>query len=130
MGQHRINALIDLLSHSDLTELSLTERHTTLILVRDATGTTTPRAMPTPISVVPLPSADSAELVAMPVEVRPPAHELCAPLYGIFHTTPAPETPPFVTEGDMVAKGQPLALIEAMKMFHTLEADSTGSTGP
>lgn len=127
MDQHRIKALIDLLSHSDLIELSLTEERTTLTLVHEATETTTPRAMPTPISVVPLLSADSAELVAMPVEAWAPAHKLCVPLYGIFHTTPAPEAPPFATEGDTVAKDQPLALIEAMKIFHTLKADRAGS---
>lgn len=115
MDQQRIKALIDLLSHSDLTELSLTEGSCTLTLTRDT---------------VPLPPTALREVPSAEDHIAPSqqalAHEVCSPLYGIFHITSAPDAAPFVTEGDAVVKGQPLAMIEAMKMFHTLEADRAG----
>lgn len=38
-----------------------------------------------------------------------------APLVGTFYAAPAPDQPPFVSEGDQVKKGQTVCLIEAMK---------------
>jgi len=49
-----------------------------------------------------------------------------APMFGVCHLTPAPGAKPFVAVGDLVAKGQQLCLIEAMKMFNAVHADRTG----
>lgn len=119
MDQQRIKALIDLLSHSDLTELSITEGPCTLTLVRD-----TAAAPSVPARTE---QTDTAINTAVPSADNAAAHDISAPLYGIFHITSAPGAAPFVVEGDSVVEGQPLAMIEAMKMFHTIEADRAGT---
>lgn len=45
-----------------------------------------------------------------------------APLVGTYYAAPAPGQPPFVSVGDRVKKGQPLCLIEAMKMMSEIPA--------
>jgi hypothetical protein len=63
------------------------------------------------------------------VLVPPPAtkaDELVAPYGGMFYRQEAPGRPPFVTEGMHFAKGQPLYIIEVMKMFNTVRATFAG----
>ena len=47
-------------------------------------------------------------------------------MVGTFYRAPSPETPPFVEIGSVVKKGQPLCLIEVMKLFTTVYAEQDG----
>src|SRR5262249_25534967 len=49
-----------------------------------------------------------------------------SPMPGVFYRAQSPGAPPFVDIGTVVAKGQPLCLIEAMKLFNELKADGDG----
>jgi acetyl-CoA carboxylase biotin carboxyl carrier protein len=49
-----------------------------------------------------------------------------APCFGIVHLTPSPGAPPFVRAGDVVAAGQRVCLVEAMKVFHPVTAPVAG----
>ncbi|MGH3770146.1 MAG: acetyl-CoA carboxylase biotin carboxyl carrier protein [Pseudonocardiaceae bacterium] len=51
---------------------------------------------------------------------------LSAQAVGVFYRAPEPGAEPFVREGDMVAPGQQVAIIEAMKLMIPVEADLTG----
>lgn len=52
---------------------------------------------------------------------------MCAPSFGVFHRTPAPDAPPFVTPGARVEAGQTLCLIEVMKVFTAIAAPQAGT---
>jgi acetyl-CoA carboxylase biotin carboxyl carrier protein len=45
---------------------------------------------------------------------------------GTFYRAPEPGSAPFVEVGDVVAWGQQLAIIEAMKLMNAIEADCDG----
>jgi acetyl-CoA carboxylase biotin carboxyl carrier protein len=49
-----------------------------------------------------------------------------SPMPGVFYRSQSPGTAPFVEVGTVVAKGQTLCLIEAMKLFNELKADGDG----
>lgn len=49
-----------------------------------------------------------------------------APLVGTFYAAQQPGSPPFVRPGDVVEKGQTLAIVEAMKLMNHLEAEYPG----
>lgn len=51
---------------------------------------------------------------------------LGAPNLGTFYRSPKPGSPPFVTIGQRVDKGDELCLIEVMKLFTTVRADRAG----
>jgi oxaloacetate decarboxylase (Na+ extruding) subunit alpha len=46
-----------------------------------------------------------------------------SPMVGTFYRAPTPENPPFVEEGDVVAPGQTLCILEAMKLMNEVKAD-------
>jgi acetyl-CoA carboxylase biotin carboxyl carrier protein len=52
--------------------------------------------------------------------------EVTAPMVGMFYRAQSPEAPPFVEIGRVVSKGQPLCLIEVMKLFTTVHAEQEG----
>jgi len=49
-----------------------------------------------------------------------------APMVGVFYRAPHPGAPPFVQEGDAVAPGQTLCILEAMKLMNEVKADVEG----
>jgi oxaloacetate decarboxylase alpha subunit len=46
-----------------------------------------------------------------------------APMVGTFYRAPQPGAPPFVEEGDPVAIGQTLCILEAMKLMNEIKAE-------
>jgi biotin carboxyl carrier protein len=52
--------------------------------------------------------------------------EILSPLPGTFYHKPAPDKPAFKSAGDAVAVGDVIGLIEVMKSFIEVHADSAG----
>lgn len=53
-------------------------------------------------------------------------HEVLSPLPGSFYRRAAPDAPPFSNEGDRVAVGDVLGLVEVMKQFSEVTASVAG----
>jgi oxaloacetate decarboxylase (Na+ extruding) subunit alpha len=49
-----------------------------------------------------------------------------APMVGTFYRAPEPGAAPFVEEGDVVAPGQTLCILEAMKLMNHVKAELAG----
>lgn len=49
-----------------------------------------------------------------------------SPLPGTFYRRPAPDKPSFKNDGDSIAVGDVIGLIEVMKTFHEVKADAAG----
>jgi oxaloacetate decarboxylase alpha subunit len=59
----------------------------------------------------------------------PPSNGLVrveAPMVGTFYRAPQPGAPPFVEEGQPVAPGQTLCILEAMKLMNEVKAEVGG----
>jgi biotin carboxyl carrier protein len=54
-------------------------------------------------------------------------HKLLCPLPGTFYRKPAPDADPYVKEGDRVAPGDTVGLVEVMKQFNEIKADAAGT---
>lgn len=52
--------------------------------------------------------------------------EVKSPIVGIFYSSPGPDSPPFVSVGDRVKKGDPLCIIEAMKLMNKITSEQDG----
>lgn len=74
------------------------------------------------------PTADTREVDRwLAAEAAGQALVIRAPMLGTFYRAKAPGEPPFVEVGGAVRKGATVALMEAMKLFHSLLADSDGT---
>jgi acetyl-CoA carboxylase biotin carboxyl carrier protein len=66
------------------------------------------------------------ETTAAPAPEEKPGKMISAPISGTFYTAPGPDDEPFVKEGDSVKKGEPVCILEAMKMMNTINMPEDG----
>ena len=59
-------------------------------------------------------------------EPAPGMRFVSAPLTGVWYPAPSPGARPYVNEGDEIASGQVVGLIEAMKLFNEIKSDASG----
>lgn len=52
--------------------------------------------------------------------------EILSPLPGTFYRRPAPDQPPYKSEGDPVAVGDVVGLVEVMKSFNEVKSEVAG----
>ena len=55
-----------------------------------------------------------------------PGKVIAAPINGTFYSASGPEDTPYVKEGDSVKKGDPVCILEAMKMMNTINMPEDG----
>ncbi len=133
MDLRKIKKLIDLLEESNLAELEIKEGEEIVRLSR------LPKGMvgTLPVAASPMPQAVPARVeAAAPADAEAPAatgkalpdgHVVKAPMVGTFYASANPESAPFVKVGQSVKAGDTLGIIEAMKMFNQIEADTSGT---
>ncbi|MBO0661424.1 biotin carboxyl carrier domain-containing protein [Jiella sp. MQZ9-1] len=54
------------------------------------------------------------------------AKQLLSPLPGVFYRRPSPDEANFKNDGDAVAAGDTVGIVEAMKSFFPIEAEEAG----
>jgi acetyl-CoA carboxylase biotin carboxyl carrier protein len=52
--------------------------------------------------------------------------QILSPLPGTFYRRPSPDRPPYKNDGDTVAVGDVVGLVEVMKSFNEVKADVAG----
>ena len=113
----RIRELVRIVQESGVGEIEI-EDAGMRVSVRRADE---PGAVPVPAAggVAVAPAVDEITVTAETVRVE-------SPMPGVFYRAPQPGAPPFVEVGDVVAAGQTLCVVEAMKLFNELTADLDG----
>jgi len=84
-----------------------------------ALETLTSRVVDTTMTSVQLPMAAQSVIEQRWVEVT-------SPMVGTFYRAPAPGEPSFVEVGERIRKGQPVCIIEAMKLMNEIDAEVSG----
>ena len=54
-------------------------------------------------------------------------NQVLSPLPGTFYRKPAPDQPAYKEDGDTVAAGDVIGLVEVMKSFHEVKSDFAGT---
>ncbi|HSO01259.1 MAG TPA: biotin/lipoyl-containing protein, partial [Gaiellaceae bacterium] len=77
------------------------------------------------LQLAPFAEDEPADLPVLPAAAAG-AIRVESPMVGVFYRAPEPGQPPFVEVGDVVTPGQTMCLLEAMKLFNELKADTAG----
>ena len=126
MDVSKIKILIEFVARSNITELSVTEKDTTVRIFRSFQSGND--------------GTDTAVVGEAPAHEDVPEHQrknedigraaslatVVAPIFGVLHAAPAPGEDAFVKLGDDVEAGQTLFIIEAMKVFNKITAPCAG----
>ena len=129
MDKNEIRELMRFFDKSDITKLKIKEGDFSIELQKGYEGG---------VSFAPVASAQPAVIAApAPVAAAAPAASsapaapvaskegvfLKSPMVGTFYKSPSPGAPAFASVGAVIKKGQPVAIIEAMKIMNEIEAD-------
>ena len=122
MDLRKLKTLIDLVSDSGIAELEITEGEGKVRIVKFSQSVQ-PVA---PLAQAPIVAPVNALADAPASPAVPDGHVVKAPMVGTFYRAPNPGSPPFVELGQAVKEGEPLCIIEAMKLLNEIEADKSG----
>ena len=135
MDLRKLKTLIDLVSESNISELEITEAEGKVRIVK-ASGAPAFYAPPppagpplTPQQMAVAAAATAATAAAVLAAETPPEPEgkvIKSPMVGTFYRAASPGAKPFVEIGDAIKEGQPVCIIEAMKIMNEIEADCSG----
>ena len=129
--------ILKIIDASDCEELNLELEGTRLTVRRGgASGTSAGAGASPPAAAAesgaarPAPVDSGGSSSTQPAAEQPDAtsgEEVRAPMVGTFFRRPSPDEEPFVEEGSTVKAGDPLCLIEVMKLYTTIEAPCDGT---
>lgn len=138
MPTSEIRDLIDFIAKSGLNEVNVETKELKLHVKREpdqkifksagqAVSAAAPVHVPAPEPAMSLPST-------APTAPRPAAEssskktiDIKSPMIGTFYRSSSPDTPPFISVGDKISKGQTVCIIEAMKLFNEIESEVSGT---
>lgn len=132
----QVREAIRIAQEADLAELEI-ETPALKVRIRKAADASAPDARPAPFAAISADQADpaAAALTGVRAASGPPQagvagedrlKPVLAPMVGTFYRAASPDAPPLVQEGDVVEVGQVLCVIEAMKLFNEIQAETRG----
>ncbi len=138
MDLRKLKTLIDLVSESNISELEITEAEGKVRIVKGGVGgmggmAMAPMQAPAPLSAAATAAAAAAveteaAAVAAATEAAARANDkvIKSPMVGTFYRAASPGAKAFIDIGDSVKPGQPVCIIEAMKIMNEIESDCEG----
>ena len=126
MNLDEIRQILDMVREHELAEFELEQDGVKLRLRKGGVAMAVAPAVAMPATAAVPVVAQAAPAAGAAAE---PGQELAvatAPIVGTFYRSPSPDSPSFVEVGSRVKKGQPLCIIEAMKLMNEIEAEYDG----
>ena len=135
MDLRKLKTLIDLVSESNISELEITEADGKVRIVKsDGSAAGLPAGMqmmavPAPVAAAPVaaPMAAAAPVAAAPAPAVETGHIVTSPMVGTFYRASSPNAKPFADIGGPIKEGEPICIIEAMKIMNEIDSDKTGT---
>ena len=113
-----VKDLINLLTENDLTEISVKNGDKEIVIKKDKV-----MVPPPPMGVMPPVVSAPQQTTAEKADTR---KKITSPMVGTFYSASSPTSSPFVEVGDVIAEGQVVCIIEAMKLMNEIESDISG----
>jgi acetyl-CoA carboxylase biotin carboxyl carrier protein len=130
----QLRAFIKLMVDNDMTEVDLQDEHGERVkLKRGADGAVQYIAPQVPAAQI-APAASPAQTVDAGSGTAPAAPaaddnlvDIESPMPGSFYSAASPDAAPFIKEGDRVSADTVVCIIEAMKVFNEIKAETSGT---
>jgi acetyl-CoA carboxylase biotin carboxyl carrier protein len=136
MDIKQIQELIKFVHKSGVNEVSIEEKDFKITIKTNQSPTFVTASIPTPAPAAPpahqAPAQPAAAPPAAPSTPAPAADDtsryitIKSPMIGTFYRSSSPDKPAFVDAGDEFKAGQPVCVVEAMKLFNEIESEVSG----
>jgi acetyl-CoA carboxylase biotin carboxyl carrier protein len=134
MDLRKLKTLIDLVSDSNISELEITEAEGKVRIIKGSAPGAPPAGFAAGYAAAQgatqAPAGPAAPVVAAPpapvADVPSTDKVVKSPMVGTFYRSASPGAKAFAELGDQIKIGQPVCIIEAMKIMNEIEADAEG----
>ncbi|WP_438326933.1 acetyl-CoA carboxylase biotin carboxyl carrier protein [Staphylococcus pseudintermedius] len=130
MNFKEIKELINILDNSNLTEISIEDKGTTINLKKEKEIVTqqisAPQQMVAPTVTAEPVQVNAASVDTPTTETDTSLKTITAPMVGTFYKSPSPEESAYVQIGDQVTPDTTVCILEAMKLFNEIQAEVAG----
>ena len=120
-----IEKLVKMVSDSELTELTLEEKESAIVIRKEKEIVQAQAVVPQAITAAPAVAAPVQEPEEKKEEA-PKGKPITSPMVGTFYLAASPGAKPFVEVGSTVSTGQVVCIIEAMKLMNEIESEVSG----
>jgi acetyl-CoA carboxylase biotin carboxyl carrier protein len=127
MDLRKLKTLIDLVSESNISELEITEADGKVRIVKSDGAVAVPMMMAAPVAAAPVAPAPVAAVAAAPVVPEETGHIVKSPMVGTFYRAAGPNAKAFAEIGQQIKEGEPICIIEAMKIMNEIDTDVGGT---
>ena len=124
----KLKELVRLMVENDLTELDIRDEQETVTVKRPGVHVA-PQVVHAPmVAAMPAPAvAAPAAAAAAPAPAKEALPAIESPMVGTFYAAPGPDKAAFVSVGSKVGPDTTVCLIEAMKIFNEIKAETSGT---
>jgi acetyl-CoA carboxylase biotin carboxyl carrier protein len=116
----------------ELAEIDLRQAEQRIRLRKDQDPVIVPGGYAPMPQAAPAPAPAASQSAHAPTTPTPAAaeagggHFITSPMVGTFYLSPSPDAPPFVKVGDQVGPETTVCIVEAMKVFNEIPAETSG----
>ena len=125
MDIRKVKKLIEMLENSNLEEIEIQEGEESVRLVKSHGNLQNI----VPQSIV-VPQNNKHEIIPEEIESKEETKEdsnsINSPMVGTFYASASPGAKPFISVGDIVAEGDVVCIVEAMKMMNEIKSEFSG----
>ena len=120
-----LEKLAKLMNDSELTEMQLEDQEQSIVLKREKQTVTAQQMIPVAETKIIQQETTEVknEIKAEPVKT---GKAIKSPMVGTFYKAASLDAPAFVEVGSLVAQGEVVCIIEAMKLMNEIESDYSG----
>jgi acetyl-CoA carboxylase biotin carboxyl carrier protein len=123
----KLKELVRLMVENDLTELDIRDEQETVTVKRPGVHAV-PQVVAAPVmAAAPVAAAPAAAAAPATPAVKESLPAIESPMVGTFYATPGPDKAPFVSVGSKIGPDTTVCLIEAMKIFNEIKAETSGT---
>jgi acetyl-CoA carboxylase biotin carboxyl carrier protein len=127
MDLRKLKTLIDLVSESNISELEIAEADGKVRIVKAGSQVAAPATAAFQPQFAQAVASAAASAPEPALEAAPTGHVVKSPMVGTFYRSASPGSDAFVQVGSVVKLGEPVCIIEAMKIMNEIEADLAGT---
>ena len=126
MDIRKVKKLIEMLENSNLEEIEIQEGEESVRLVKSTNKTQAiaPQSIVLPQETV---TQEAVDLSVTDEETKEDTNSIDSPMVGTFYASASPGAKPFISVGDIIAEGDVVCIVEAMKMMNEIKSDFSGT---
>ncbi|MBV6497508.1 MAG: Biotin carboxyl carrier protein of acetyl-CoA carboxylase [Pyrinomonadaceae bacterium] len=122
-----LQSLAALVNEHGFTDFEFENENIRVKMSKSATVVAAPQVLAPPVQAPAATAPVASSAAETPVDEDAGLYKITSPIVGTFYRAPAPDKPPFTSEGATVSPDTVVCIVEAMKLMNEIQAETSGT---